>query len=394
MRPQPSSLIEPSPSDPRHVIARVESAARGERRAAGMQARLEQTLRPLDAEADPTRTLLSERQFDAFLRRERDLADRGTRCFCLLSLAVRAGDPGSRAGSSALGELARAVLRRVRSTDLVGRLSGGRLGILLTDTEPAGAQAVEQWLRRVATQFGLVLESRIGVYPFPQESAEEHAADPDPDLAAPLVDLGPSCDIPTPAGKRALDILVAAPALLLLLPLFALIAIAIRLDSPGPVIFRQPRAGRGGRPFAFYKFRSMLADAEARRAALASRNEQEGPVFKIQADPRVTRVGRLLRRWSLDELPQLWNVLRGDISLVGPRSPTLDEVAQYERWQRRRLSVTGGITCTWQVSGRNQIPFREWMRLDLRYVACRSLWLDLRLLARTLPAVISGRGAY
>jgi lipopolysaccharide/colanic/teichoic acid biosynthesis glycosyltransferase len=119
----------------------------------------------------------------------------------------------------------------------------------------------------------------------------------------------------------------------------------------------------------------------------------DGPVFKIRDDPRITRVGRLLRRFSFDELPQLWNVLKGDISLVGPRSPTLDEVSKYERWQRRRLSVTGGITCTWQVSGRSQIPFQEWMRLDMRYVACRNVWLDLRLLLRTLPAVVSGRGA-
>jgi len=172
-----------------------------------------------------------------------------------------------------------------------------------------------------------------------------------------------------------------------------LIALAIRIDSPGSVIFRQSRAGRGGRPFVFYKFRSMTADAEERRTELELQNEQAGPIFKIRRDPRITRIGRLLRRSSLDELPQLWNVLKGDISLVGPRSPTLGEVSNYERWQRRRLCVTGGITCTWQVSGRSQISFREWMRLDLRYIACRSPWLDLRLLLMTLPAVISGRGA-
>jgi lipopolysaccharide/colanic/teichoic acid biosynthesis glycosyltransferase len=174
---------------------------------------------------------------------------------------------------------------------------------------------------------------------------------------------------------------------------FVLISIAIRLDSPGPVIFRQRRAGQGARPFAFYKFRSMIAEAEERKEALAAQNEQVGPVFKIRDDPRITRVGRLLRRSSIDELPQLWNVLRGDISLVGPRSPTFDEVCKYERWQRRRLSVIGGITGTWQVSGRNQIPFREWMRMDMRYIESRGLWIDLRTLAKTLPAVISGRGA-
>jgi lipopolysaccharide/colanic/teichoic acid biosynthesis glycosyltransferase len=206
----------------------------------------------------------------------------------------------------------------------------------------------------------------------------------------PMEDLWPLLGVPTPLWKRSLDIFFSALALLVFFPLFVVIAIAIWLDSPGPVIFRQLRAGRGARPFVFYKFRSMIADAEERRAALALQNEQDGPIFKIREDPRITRVGRLLRRWSLDELPQLWNVLKGDISLVGPRSPTLDEVSQYERWQRRRLCVTGGITCIWQVSGRNQIPFRDWMRLDMRYVACRNLWLDLRLLLLTLPAVISG----
>jgi len=208
-----------------------------------------------------------------------------------------------------------------------------------------------------------------------------------------MEDLWPRFEIRTPFWKRSLDVLGSSVALAALLPLFGLIAIAIRLDSPGPVIFRQQRAGRSGRPFAFLKFRSMSANAEALRPALAALNEQEGPIFKIRDDPRITRVGRLLRRWSIDELPQLWNVLVGDISLVGPRSATLDEVGKYERWQRRRLSVTGGITCTWQVSGRSEIPFREWMRLDMRYLATRSVWRDLSLLARTLPAVVSGRGA-
>jgi lipopolysaccharide/colanic/teichoic acid biosynthesis glycosyltransferase len=209
----------------------------------------------------------------------------------------------------------------------------------------------------------------------------------------PMADLWPRLGVPTPLWKRSLDIVVASTALLLLSPLFAMIAIAIRCDSPGPVIFRQMRAGRGGRAFVIYKFRSMIQAAEEKRAALAAQNEQDGPVFKIRLDPRTTRVGRWIRRWSVDELPQLWNVLKGDISLVGPRSPTFDEVCKYERWQRRRLSVTGGITCIWQVSGRSQISFREWMRMDMRYVACRSPWLDLRLLVMTLPAVLSGRGA-
>jgi lipopolysaccharide/colanic/teichoic acid biosynthesis glycosyltransferase len=318
--------------------------------------------------------------FESILQRERDIADRGTRRFSVLTLRARA--------VTLLPALERELLARLRSTDVVGRLDAQHLGVLLTETEAGGAQVVARWTVKCATRLGFALEPEIRVYP------DRGPRDETRFEFAPLLDLAPLIEIPTPFSKRCLDVLGSALALLLLAPLLALVALAIRLDSPGPVVFRQLRAGRGGRPFVFYKFRSMFVDAETRRALLAGRNEQTGPVFKMRADPRVTRVGRWLRRWSLDELPQLWNVLRGDISLVGPRPPMLDEVARYERWQRRRLCVAGGITCIWQVSGRSQIPFVEWMRLDLRYVACRNLWLDLRLLLRTLPAVLSGRGAY
>jgi lipopolysaccharide/colanic/teichoic acid biosynthesis glycosyltransferase len=160
------------------------------------------------------------------------------------------------------------------------------------------------------------------------------------------------------------------------------------------VIFRQTRIGRGGRPFVLFKFRTMCADAEKLKELLRARNEQTGPVFKMRRDPRVTRVGRLLRSTSIDELPQLWNVLRGDMTLVGPRPPTPDEVPKYEQWQRRRLSLTPGLTCIWQVSGRAEIGFLEWVRMDVRYAQRRSFWGDLRLLARTIPAILSGRGAH
>ncbi len=194
--------------------------------------------------------------------------------------------------------------------------------------------------------------------------------------------------------KRCFDIAGSATALLLLSPVMLAAALAVKLSSPGPVLFRQQRAGLGGRPFTFYKFRSMTADAEARKQELLARNEQTGPVFKIAADPRITPVGRFLRRTSIDELPQLWNVLRGDMSLVGPRPPILSEVKDYERWQRRRLEIAGGLTCIWQVSGRSSILFNDWVRLDLRYVQQASPWTDLRLLARTIPAVLTCRGAH
>jgi exopolysaccharide biosynthesis polyprenyl glycosylphosphotransferase len=195
------------------------------------------------------------------------------------------------------------------------------------------------------------------------------------------------------ALKRLIDIVGSAAALLLTGPLLALAALAIRLDSEGPVCFRQVRCGLNGRRFQMLKLRTMCNDAESRKLELLQLNEMDGPVFKIKDDPRVTRVGRFLRRWSIDELPQLWNVLRGDMSLVGPRPPTPDEVAQYEPTERRRLSMRPGITCLWQVSGRNQICFSEWMKLDLLYIDSWSLWNDVRLLLRTLPAVLLRRGA-
>ncbi len=195
------------------------------------------------------------------------------------------------------------------------------------------------------------------------------------------------------AAKRALDIVMSAAALLVLAPLLLVVSIAIRLDSPGPVLFRQRRVGMNGREFTLLKFRSMHQDADARLEALRARNEVSGPVFKMKDDPRVTRVGRVIRRTSIDELPQFWNVLRGEMSVVGPRPPIPSEVERYERRHLRRLSVKPGITCTWQVSGRSAIGFDRWMELDLSYIDNWSLWRDVKILARTIPAVLTGRGA-
>ncbi|HLB59243.1 MAG TPA: sugar transferase [Bdellovibrionota bacterium] len=194
--------------------------------------------------------------------------------------------------------------------------------------------------------------------------------------------------------KRVVDIFIAAITLILLSPLLVLITIAIRLSSPGPILFRQQRVGLNGRLFTFYKFRSMYEDAEERKPSLTHLNEVSGPVFKIKNDPRVTPVGRWLRKFSLDELPQLWNVFLGDMSLVGPRPPVPGEVKQYEWRQRRRLSMKPGITCLWQIKGRSNIPFEEWMRLDLAYIDNWSLKLDLKILLKTIPAVLLARGAH
>ena len=193
--------------------------------------------------------------------------------------------------------------------------------------------------------------------------------------------------------KRLMDICVSGLLLFLMAPLFMAVAILIKVTMPGPVFFSQKRVGLNGRRFRMWKFRSMVVDAEARKAALAKANEMAGPVFKISNDPRITQLGKLLRRTSIDELPQLWNVLVGDMSLVGPRPPLPKEVNQYERWQLRRLSMRPGLTCIWQVSGRNEVSFHEWMEMDLRYIDTWSFVNDLTILARTVPVVITGRGA-
>ena len=196
------------------------------------------------------------------------------------------------------------------------------------------------------------------------------------------------------AGKRLADVIGATLALIVLAPVILVLAIVIRLTTHGPVFYRSKRIGRGGREFTFYKLRSMVKDAHARRDHLTHLNEADGPVFKIARDPRITPIGRFMRSTSLDEVPQFWNVLRGDMSLVGPRPPIPEEVAQYEPWQLRRLDVRPGLTCLWQISGRSRIGFQEWMRLDLEYIRHRSLKLDLKILLRTIPAVLSREGAY
>ena len=195
------------------------------------------------------------------------------------------------------------------------------------------------------------------------------------------------------ALKRLFDIVASGFALWLLLPLLLVVIALIKLTSRGPIFFRQERVGLNGHSFNMLKFRSMVVNAEKLKAQLACANEQSGPVFKMRNDPRVTAVGRFIRKYSIDELPQLVNVLRGDMSVVGPRPPVPEEVAKYEAWQRRRLSVRPGLTCIWQVSGRNQISFEEWMYLDMQYIDHWSLAQDFNLIFRTVPVVITGRGA-
>jgi exopolysaccharide biosynthesis polyprenyl glycosylphosphotransferase len=193
--------------------------------------------------------------------------------------------------------------------------------------------------------------------------------------------------------KRAIDLGLSLILFLLTLPIQALAALAIRLTSSGPIFFRQVRCGLNGRHFTLLKFRTMETKAEERLLEIAHLNQMTGPVFKAARDPRLTPVGRILRRLSIDELPQLWNVIVGDMSLVGPRPPLPEEVSRYEPWQRRRLSMSPGLTCLWQVSGRSELDFDRWMALDLKYIDTWSPMLDLKILLKTVPAVLSGRGA-
>ena len=193
--------------------------------------------------------------------------------------------------------------------------------------------------------------------------------------------------------KRSLDIIVSLVGLVILAPLLILIAVVIKLNSPGPLFFKQERNGMNGRKFTLLKFRSMVVGAEKMQEELLALNEMDGPVFKIKDDPRLTKIGKFMRKTSLDELPQLINVLKGDMSLVGPRPPIPGEVTNYETWQRRRLSLRPGITCFWQISGRNEIDFERWMKLDLEYIDNWSLWLDFKILLKTIPVVLFGIGA-
>jgi len=194
------------------------------------------------------------------------------------------------------------------------------------------------------------------------------------------------------AVKRLIDIVGSSVILTLSAPVIAAAAVAIKLTSPGPVFFRQNRCALNGRRFEMLKLRTMVLDAEQQQTALLDLNEMDGPVFKIKDDPRITKVGAILRRWSIDELPQIWNVLRGDMSLVGPRPPIPLEVARYETFERRRLSMRPGVTCLWQVSGRNHISFADWVKLDVEYIDTWSLTNDFKILLRTIPAVLGGNG--
>lgn len=365
--------------------------------------------------------LQSPQQVRLIIHRERARADRSGREVSLVML-----QPQDRSSRRMMQRLACDLLYGTRATDEVGWFDEQRLCAILPDTAPAGAACVAQRFGELAG--GYSMNVRCVVYTYPTHwinggngdvaGAAPGAAPASPmgrpggwarlrwaqlfgarparqehSPSGPFVPLEALLVHPLPSWKRGLDMIGAALGLVVCSPVMLAAALAIKLTSPGPVIFRQCRAGLGGRAFVIYKFRTMGLDAEQAKAQLKPCSEQDGPAFKLRNDPRVTSVGRLLRRTTIDELPQFWNVLKGDMSLVGPRPLPLEEANACQGWQRQRLDVTPGLTCIWQVQGRSRVCFNDWMRMDMRYIRRRSLLRDLKILLLTVPAVLLRRGA-
>jgi len=376
------------------------------------------------------RELTPAEQMWAFLERYRGRADRSGQEF---SVAVFRSDGSMRQ----VRRMARLIAGRVRMSDEVGWLEGDSVCAILPDTGAQGAACfAADVVRLVETRCG---EPRFTLYTYPTDSIRMNEEDGGPTIPRKkltnatrspksvafrriLSDDGESdgrrgtpSTAPTkpalvaraeaaqalepwfvrrlPLWKRAVDVIGALVLLVVSAPVIAVVATMVKLSSPGPVIFRQERAGLGGRPFTIYKFRTMRQDAESAKHKLRGRSEQDGPAFKLSDDPRVTPVGSILRKTSMDELPQLINVLKGEMSLVGPRPLPVDESAGCNQWQKRRLEVTPGLTCVWQVKGRSRVTFEQWARMDIGYLSRRTLAGDLKLILQTVPAVLLRRGA-
>ena len=375
----------------------------------------------------PERAFLPEAEFLACIRKERHRSDRSRATLSLIRLQLAKRGEGYDSGYDYALE---AVLHRVRFLDEVGWLEPGIVGILLPETTRDGAWALVRDLQRNDTT-GHLRKADATIFTYPDVDGQgpgdggngtqrrngEHKRNGDPaqkgetERRQPRVAREPvASSVATqatpeprplvellldkaPWWKRPIDVIGSSAALVLLSPLMLGAALAVKFTSPGPVFYSSWRVGLGGRKFRFHKFRTMCVDAEQKKRALMAQNEADGPVFKMERDPRVTGIGRILRKTSIDELPQLWNVLTGEMSLVGPRPPLPEETLWYEPWQRRRLELKGGITCLWQVSGRSNISFEEWCRLDVKYHQTRSFLGDLGILFRTVPAVLTARGA-
>jgi lipopolysaccharide/colanic/teichoic acid biosynthesis glycosyltransferase len=354
------------------------------------------------------RDIHTRRNIDAILHRECARSERNGHEFCVVVVW-----PADNGAPRQLSRLAKLLCQRTRATDEVGWFEKGRLCVVLPDTSEDGAMAFVRDFSQTANQRGIspicnVLGYRGQMHsdnePVDAEQIARGMDDAGEDIApadlrsfASLrnVSAGDIASLlvkPLPWWKRFIDVTVGSTILLAALPVMGIAALAIKVSDGGPVFFRQRRAGMGGRPFTIFKFRTMVTDADSRKSQLRHKSEQDGPAFKIKHDPRITRIGRFLRETSIDELPQLFNVLLGDMSLVGPRPLPVEESNRCATWHRRRLDVTPGLTCIWQVHGRSKVTFAEWIRMDRRYIRAQSLLHDVKLILMTAPAIFLRRG--
>ena len=329
--------------------------------------------------------LLPTSDFHEALQRERARIDRrgGNLCVVTFSKQEFLGKGIS------LEHIGQVLLDRLRLTDFAGWLNKQTLAVGLPFTKSDNAWQIAQ---HISNSLGLDtsdLACQVSRYPFDKAEHEVPAGVTLEHQTKPVHNAGPLFLRSMPWWKRSLDMLGAGIGLIALAPLMLTLAAVVRFSSPGPILFRQERGGQGGKPFTMLKFRSMVLDAEEQKQHLMDQNEQDGPAFKITHDPRVTKVGKWLRGTSMDELPQLWNVLKGDMSLVGPRPLPLVECQACSPWHKKRLDVTPGITCFWQCMSGKRVSFDDWMRLDIRYVRERSPMLDLSLICKTVFAVVT-----
>ena len=342
-----------------------------------------------------TPLLLNQREFQRALAKERSRVERDGNCFGFIILRLQNLNDVRRQSV----QLAKLLHRRLRDSDEKGHLGVGRIGVMLPSTGSVASEYVLEDLLRLARLQGLAIEGEAFVYPDQESPKENSNSDTGAEAgsleevveskisSAPLAVMIPAY----PSWKRALDITGASIGLLVSSPILLLMAGLIKLTSGGPVIFKQRRTGYLGEKFEIYKLRTMVCNAEELKAALQALNERDGPAFKMKRDPRITTIGRFLRATGLDELPQLLNVLRGEMSLVGPRPLPIDEAAECNSWQRRRMEVKPGITCFWQIAKSRQISFVDWMRLDLQYARSASFKLDIKLITKTFASVFLGR---
>ncbi len=375
-------------------------------------------------------SIYDEKEFREIIGRERDRVDRHNGKFSLVSFGVRTLHRKENISEPLIRVL---LARKLRSIDYAGRCCSGHISVMLHNADSKGAMC---YVRNICHLYGNEANPiEFSIFTYPDESKNKGdggipecfpsdfpligskkdferksfcAKNIQEELSriSPPASTGMLKDNSSPrwgfrnifvkkmsVWKRIFDIVGSAVCVFIFSPIMLLLALIIKLSSTGPIIFKQKRAGICGRPFTFYKFRSMIINAEEKKKELLSHNLRTGPVFKMSNDPRVTFVGKFIRKWSLDELPQFFNVLKGDMSLVGPRPPTLDEVPEYDEWHKRRLDIKPGITCIWQVYARHNKSFENWVRLDIDYARSQSLLLDLKILFKTIPAVISRKGA-